>query len=104
MDGLVFLAQMLIEKFPVIGVVGAKGVVVVGLVTILLQIADVIVKLTPTQKDDLAVSKVKKVLDFLVPFLKLVPHVNPSPLFKNIGLILEKVLKGLKSATEEDKK
>lgn len=105
MESLEFLAQFLIEKFPVIGVVGAKGVILVGVVTILLQIADVVVKLTPTPKDDEAVSKVKKVLDYLVPVLKVVPHVNPTPLILKVTDVLKRLLRAAKaySSDEEQK-
>jgi acetolactate synthase small subunit len=105
MESLEFLAQFLIEKFPFIGVIGAKGVVVVGLVTILIQIANVIVKLTPTPKDDEAVSKIEKVLGYLVPVLKMVPHVNPTPLALKITEVLKRLLRAVKaySSDEEQK-
>jgi len=104
MDSLVFLAQMLIEKFPIIGVIGAKGVVFVLIATLLIQVAQIIAKLTPSPKDDEAISKIEKLIDFIMPFLKILPHVNPTPLAARIIEILGKVIKGLKAATEEEKK
>jgi len=103
MDGTLILAQMLIEKFPIIGVIGAKGVIFILIATMLIQIAQLIVKLTPSEKDDAAVMKLEKIIGFIMPFLKLLPHVNPTPLASKILEILGKVLKGLKAALSSEK-
>jgi len=83
MEVLLAFAGMLIEKFPIIGVIGVKGVVVVLVASGLLEVLKLIAALTPTKKDDEAVGKVEKVLGVIIPFLKLFPHVNPTPDFKN---------------------
>lgn len=103
MDGM--LISMLLEKFPVLGVVGAHIVVLIGVVSILIQLAQVIVKLTPSPKDDEAVSKIEKAIAFIMPFLKAMPHMNPTPLVTKITDILKRLVRAVKaySSDEEQK-
>lgn len=104
MEVLLAFAGMLIEKIPAIGVIGAKGVVVVLVASGLLEVLKLIVVLTPSKKDDEAVGKVEKIINIAIPFLKLFPHVNPTPAIQKILSLLGKIAKGIKAATEEEKK
>ncbi|OPZ24608.1 MAG: hypothetical protein BWZ03_00083 [bacterium ADurb.BinA186] len=102
MEYLTILAQMLIDKLPVIGIITANGVVLVTGVGVLIEIVEVIAKLTPSQKDDEIVSKAKKIRDKVVPILELIPHVNlpVAPVILKAISLLGKFLKFIKGGSE----
>jgi hypothetical protein len=81
----------------------AYGVAAMGIVSVLIEIVEIIAKLTPSEKDDLAVAKAKKVKDMVISVLEIFPHVNLpiAPIVLKIGSVLGKILKGLKAAKEE---
>lgn len=81
----------------------AYGVATMGIVSILIEIVEVIAELTPTEKDDLAVAKAKKIKNTIISVLEVFPHVNLplAPIVLKVGTILGKILKGLKAAKEE---
>lgn len=106
MEGLVLLAQMVIDKFPIIGVIGAYGVVLVTGIGVLIEIVEVVAKLTPSQKDDEAIEKAKALKKKVIGVLELLPHVNIpiAPVVLKVIEVLKKIAKGAKAATEKEEK
>ena len=78
-------------------VVGYLVVYGIPAVSILIEVAEFIVGLTPSKQDDEIVNKVQAVWQKVMPWLEALPHVN-LPLSATANLILKYVVKGLDAA------
>lgn len=87
-DLLGFLQPILVflgEKYGIVGTVfGYLVLVVAPIVTALMPLLELIASLTATKKDDAIMAKVRKVVEALLPVLKVLPHMDVTPLAKKI--------------------
>ena len=70
------IVQLIGQKFPIL--LTLTGYILASLVVVspLIELVELVAKLTPSPKDDEAVSKVKVVAQKIIPVLEALPHVN----------------------------
>lgn len=87
------LIALLANQFGLFGLILAYLLAISPIVSILIELLELIVKLTQTNKDDEAVAKIQAVWDKVLPYIELLPHVN-LPLAPIVMVILKYVVKG----------
>lgn len=86
------------QKYGVIGTVGGYLLFVIApIVSLLIELLEMAVTLTVSEKDDAFARKVRAVWSKILPILEVFPHVN-VPVGAGLAKILKYVGKGIKAA------
>lgn len=85
------------EHYGIVGTIVAYLLLMIPVVTLLIEVAQAVVTITISSKDDVLVAKVKAAWDKILPVLEVLPHVN-LPIAPGIVKIVQLAMKVLNGA------